>query len=1010
MQSLRVVRWGLQMAVCVTLLALPAFALAQTSTGTVRGYVRGPDGTPLPAVTVAARHPESGVQVQVTSQESGLYNLAALRPGTYEVTARRIGFAPQTREVRVGIGQVVGLDFALTEAAMTLEGMRVVGTVTETRTSEVATNVTTEQIDNLPQGNRNFLDFAAIAPGVQQRQAGVSAGGTSVSNTNLFVDGASYKSDVLPGGVAGQDPSLARNVAGIGRVIGNPFPQNAVQEFRVITQNYKAEYQKASGALITAATKTGTNQLRGDLFLNGTNEDLISRNWFFRENAQTVPNYRRSQFGGSLGGPIARDRTHFFLSYEGNMQRTDQVVDFDVPTGAPPLPSQYLTGEGQFNMPMRAHLFFGKVTHQLSDRQSLMLTANVRNERDLRDFGGGTAFENANRIRNNVMNTQLRHTLAASSFTNEAQIQYQRFQWEQEPVAPGDVRQVFDGWGVTRGGNLSFQDFVQDRVAIRNDFTYPRGSHVFRIGANVDFLRYDVNKQLDHNPTFIYRANAPGLAQVPVEAFMQVGDPNLVTTNRQIGIYAQDDWAVTTRLTLNLGVRWDYEHDWLNNDFVTPTGLAATIRDFTNEFPWFDAERYITDGNDRPRFLGAIQPRLGFSYDMQGDGRTILFGGGGMFYDRINYNILLDEKYKIQRPRYTFRFAQPGEPVNPGEIVFDESMLSREALMGLIASGQAGSPEAFLIDNETKPPYSVHMSIGARRAIGDYTLSATGTMVNGYNYMKWVWGHRNPANMDLMWGNRGLAAILLSTSEGRSWYRGLLLQLSKPMVGNARWGGDLSYTLAETEVNAYHDVEDPFALDQIPSSWIPEDQQNFQRWAFQRMPGRFDERHRVVLNLMARLPWNFRGSTITTLGSGVPYTLSTGCQGPWDWGDPDGFCAQQGFEPVPVFVPGFLANPNGEGPRSARPKGERFGPLGKWAYRNVDVRLQRDFPFGQQNVGLTVDVINVFNYTNFNYDNFEYNLRWDTNQGAGPFNPRHPRGQYSTFDSRRTQVGLRYSF
>ncbi len=1009
MRSSNVGRW----VCCVTgavLLALPALAAAQTSTGTVRGYVRGEGGVPVASVTVTAREPTSGVQWETTSRENGLYNLSALRPGTYEISARRIGFTPQSHTVRVGVGQTVTLDFALTEAAVQLEGIRVVATPTETRTSEVAANITTEQIENLPQGNRNFLDFAALAPGVQQRGAGVSSGGVSVSNSNLFVDGASYKSDVLPGGVAGQDPSLARDVAGIGRILGNPFPQNAVQEFRVITQNYKAEYQKASGALITAATKSGTNEFRGDLFFTGMNDGLIARNWYLRENVGDVPDYRRAQFGASLGGPIARDRTHFFLSYEGNQQRTQQIVDFQPPDDAPPLPSGALVGEGQFPMPLSAHLFFGKITHQLDGRQNLQFSANLRREHDTRDFGGGTAYENANRIENDVSNFQLRHTLSGGSYTNEAQVQYQRFQWQQEPIAPGDVRQEFIGWNVIRGGNLSFQDFVQDRVSFRNDFTYPRGSHVFKFGGNVDFLRYDVNKQLNQTPTFIYNISAPGQAEVPIEAFMEIGDPNLVTTNRQVGLYLQDDWSVTPRLTLNLGVRWDYEQDWLNNDFVTPPALVATIEDFTSEFPYFDPSRYTTDGTRRSRFLGAIQPRIGFSYDLAGDARTVVFGGGGLFYDRINYNVLLDEKYKIQRPRYTFRFAQPGEPVGEGQIEWNDAYLSREGLLGLINQGQAGFPDAFLIDNETKPPHTVHMSLGARQAVGAFTLSATATVVNGYNYMKWVWGHRNPETFDLMWGNRGLAAILLSTSEGRSWYRGLLMQISKPMAADDRWGGNLSYTLSKTEVNAYHDVEDAFALDYIPAGWIPENLSQFQRWAFDRIPGRFDERHRVVLNLMGRLPWDFRASTITTLGSGLPYTLSTGCQGPWDWDDPNGFCAQQGFTPVPVFVPGFLANPDGLGPRSERPEGQWFGPFGKWAYRNVDFRLQRDFRFGAQSIGLTVDVLNVFNFNNFNYENFEYNLRWDTGQGEGPIQPRHRRGSDATLDSRRTQVGLRYTF
>jgi carboxypeptidase family protein len=985
-------------------LALTPLA-GQTSTASLRGHVFNTQQVPLSDAQIQLTNEASGIQRGTLTNAAGFYNVGALQPGTYRVRVTRIGLTPQAQSARLQIGETVTLDFHLAEATIQLETVvsTAASTATNVRTSEVGANVTTEQIENLPQGNRNFLDFAALAPGVQQRGAGISAGGASTSNTNLFIDGASYKSDVLPGGVAGQDPSLERNT-GVGRIVGNPFPQSAVQEFRVLTQNYKAEYQKASGAVITAATKSGTNRTSGELFYYGMTDNFIARNAFQDRTGTDVPNYARNQFGGSLGGPIIKDKAHYFLSYEGNFQQTDETVAFTQPAGIV-IPAALVEGEGLYHKPLHSNLFFGKGTYQISDNQDLMFTANVRNERDERDFGGNQAASRRNIIANDVNTYMLRHTLSAQPYTNEAQVSWQRFSWKQDPenFSVPTQKYFYPGGEITRGGNSSKQDFVQDRLSLRNDITRVAGAHVFKGGGNIDFLRYDVNKLLDENPTFFYDYNRVSGFNQPYEAGLQIGDPGLKTDNRQLGFYIQDDWTPTQRLTFNLGVRWDYETNWLNNDYVTPPQYVNAVRDFLAEHPYFNLNDYVTSGDDRPNFYGAFQPRLGFSYDITGDNGTVVFGGGGLFYDRINYNVLLDEKYKVQRPRYTFRFAQPGSPPATGEIAWNDSYLSRDALINLVNSGQAGFPEVFLIKNDQKPPYTIQGSLGLRRGLGQYQASVTGTMVNGYNYFKWIWGNRDPNTNALFFGTHGMGSILISNDDIRSWYKGLLFQLSKRFIGDARWGGDISYTLSKTESNEFQDVDDAFALDFVPGDPV---------LGFKRRPSRFDERHRIAMNLLTRIPFDIRMSTITTLGSGFPYTETTGCTNPnppRTIGNPpkDNPChpdVTPGVYVPPTFIPDFLASPGGLGYRTARPESKWFGPFGKWAYRNVDLRFQKDIPFGAQNIGVSLDVINVFNFVNYNFSyNFVYNVQ-------NPQNPRHPTGPFDTYDSRRIQLGAKYSF
>src|SRR5213592_514349 len=301
----------------VLAVSLARNASAQTSTGSIRGYVTDSSGAPIAGARVVAVNAQTSSQREATTQSNGFYAMLGLVPAEYDVTARQIGMAPQKVHVRVLIGELYPLDFKLAASAIQVEAVTVVAAAgVETRTSEVATNVTQQQINNLPSSSRNFLDLAALAPGTQvslDRLDGTSktfsSGAQGAEGINVFIDGASLKNDVLPGGVAGQQDSR-----------GNPFPRNAVQEFRIITQNFKAEYQKASSAIITATTRAGGNVWTGNAFYSYQNRDLVALDSFARATNTPKPDYSRNLLGLSGGGPIIKNRLRFFGSYEGNYQ------------------------------------------------------------------------------------------------------------------------------------------------------------------------------------------------------------------------------------------------------------------------------------------------------------------------------------------------------------------------------------------------------------------------------------------------------------------------------------------------------------------------------------------------------------------------------------------------------------------------------------------------------------------------------------------------------------------
>src|SRR5690349_1992017 len=324
-----VVRWFGQTLAVLGLVVLAAGSLsAQTSTGTVQGTVTS-GGAPVADAQILARNVESGIQRGTVSHDQGFYVLPGLIPGTYDVTVRRIGSSPITRRVLVQIGAIKVEDFPLVAQAAELGQVVITAaSATETRTSEVATNVTPAQIQKLPTPSRNFLDLAQLSPGVsvtEDRVNGnsrtVSAGGQAPSSVNLFIDGTSFKNDLTQGGIAGQDASR-----------GNPFPRNAVDQYRVIGQNFKAEYQKATSAVITATTKSGGNEWHGNALFGFQNKGMVAKDSFQRATANFVkPDYKRTLAALSFGGPIVKDKIHIFGSYEGNYQNRNASVSIPTP-------------------------------------------------------------------------------------------------------------------------------------------------------------------------------------------------------------------------------------------------------------------------------------------------------------------------------------------------------------------------------------------------------------------------------------------------------------------------------------------------------------------------------------------------------------------------------------------------------------------------------------------------------------------------------------------------------
>ncbi len=991
----------------VAVLAVAGSAGAQTTTGTVRGYVKDQNGAPIAGADIQAQNTATGVQRATQSRGDGSYILAGLVPATYDLAVRHIGSSPQRRTVTVQIGSTLLIDFDLQAGAVELAAVTVTGaSAVELRTSEVAVNITPQQMQQLPTASRNFLDLASLAPGVVATEDRVDAntrtfrsGGLGANSSNVFVDGSSLKNDLTTGGVTGQDNSR-----------GNPFPRSAIQEFRVISQNFKAEYQKASGAIITATTRSGTNLWTGSALFGYQNKGLLALDTFSLKDKHRadsiaratstpstfrVPDYSRVLTALSGGGPLIRDRLFVFGSYEGNSQDRASRVAIQTPTGYAALDTANLTQyNGNFQSPFRENLLFGKLTYAANPHSSAEVSFNTRHETDIKGFGGGGAYSQANNYRQDVTIGQLRYNRFWGNWLNETKVDYSRFRRDPSPNTPGTPQRMYHSSlpDIRIGSDLSIQDFIQRRVGVRNDLTYNGlQQHTFKTGVSIDFVTYDIRKLNNENPLFEYADfvdpgcwcrtdSVPNRLRYayrnPYQLQYATGAGLVSVPNKQVGAYLQDDWSPSSRLTLNLGVRWDFETNMINSKYVTPQNVVDTLRRYNDSMPNpLDLSRYISTGNSRSPFYGAIQPRLGFSYALDKQNITTVFGGWGIYYDRSLFDFSVDEIQKLARPTYLVKFADPDSTPAAGQVAWNDSYLTADTSVISGLSRSTGQPEAFLLDNEMKVPRSTNWSLGVRRVMGPMVASLTYQGQRGTNLFTYNWQNfgldtagRCCTNFNI--GLHGFRNFIYSTNDGKTWYDALSFQLDRPYQRNANglaWGGGVVYTYARRSiagVDNLNDITGSFPGGFPIARGIGKHSDN----------GGNDERHRVVVNWITDLPYLFgiQFSGLLTLSSGA--TLDVGC--------PSRFCG-----PATYINGGF------------QPQEYHFLFLGGWAYRRVDFRLSKDLPqMGGTQLGLTLDMFNVFNYQNFGC--------YDVGFGSSNFG----KAGCVVSDPRHVQIGAEYRF
>jgi len=906
-------------SLAAALLAAP-HAGAQLSSATIQGQVTAANAAPSAGAAVSATNQLNGYVYRTVTRADGSYVLSGVAPGTYQI---RVG-EQKAELVTVSVGQTSQVNLALQGG---VQQVVITGSATrrDVAGSEVGTSVSREQIEKLPQVTRNFLSFADLAPGVRfnvdnSGNVKVQSGAQNQDNVNVFIDGVSQKNNILRGGVSGLDSSR-----------GNPFPQSAVAEYKVISQNYKAEYDQVSSAAITAVTKSGGNELHGDVFWDHTGTNLTALDPFQKTAERqgiSRPASSQDQYGVTLGGPIKQDVAHFFFAYEGKKidsprqvlaQRTDLLPNAGVVPGL-------LAQQGSSVSSFKENLFLLKVDAQIDRDQRVEATARIRRETDLiPEDAKLSVAENVLNRSNDEDRFDFKHEWSNDRWLNEARLGYEKYSWNPHSnankpyiryqVSPSNTdNNVVDV--IIVGGSPNNQFREQSGTLLQDDLTYNgMAGHTMKGGVKVKHISYDLSGTARAVDQIYERIDTvTGLASV-IRTDKAIPSSGVDFANNQYGIYFQDDWQASDKLLLNLGLRYDYEDNMLNNSYVTPADRVAIFdkQDPRDGAPagqtyaqslakgGVNIRDYISTGSNRKPFKGAWAPRLGLSYDIKGDRASVLFAGWGRAYDRTIANHALDESQKN---------AQPG-----GEI--------------------------WMIKSDHKMAYTDQFSFGLRQALGMWNGEAGYTNSHSHNQFNWFGGNRDPQGgwgtqspIDPLWGSvPGFSTLILGDFITEAKTDSAYLKMDKPYTKASTWSLGATYTYSRGETTNKEWTNDIF------------------NWTYGRStagwhPSTDVERHRLVVAGVSDgvLPFGLMLSGKLTLGSGLPYRI-TDCSTGFD------HCV------------------------SAKGNGS--------AFHQVDVGVSKEVGFRYGKVSLRADVLNLFNSVNYGgYDGW----------GGGPGNPQNRLG------------------
>ncbi len=761
---------------CLLLAAIAAFPQSQATTGNIEGRVTDPNGAAVPTVTITATNQETGLTKSTNADESGDFRIIFLPPGKYRVTTSGAqGFAgADFGNVTVTVGGKTPLDIQLkVGGTTTMVDVAAEGQIVETTRTSVSSTINERAIQNLPVNGRNFLDFATLTPGVTRdptRAGDLAVGGQKGTFNSLQVDGADNNNTFF-----GQS---------FGRTGTRPpyqFSEESVQEFQVNQNGFSAEFGRAGGAVINVVTKSGTNQWHGSAFEYFRDESLNSNTPILTARGARRPKSQINQFGGTIGGPIKKDRAFIFAAYDGQRSNIPNVLDppnFGAQTAA--IQALLAPKLGTYNVGRKQDVFMAKTDIRLNNANLLVLRFNHQNFTGNNNENSGplSVQEHSG---NSVAKTTTFSGSVTSTLTNRLVNEF-RFQFgrDREPgqansdAPEARILTVGNSFLQLGRNNFSPRETTIKRWQFIDNLSYTRGAHNLKFGTDLNF---------DHIFNF-FPGLFTGSYTFPSYASFASNTPSAFTQNfggagtsggttnpnlNDYGFFGQDDWRVNPKLTLNLGLRYDYQKLAAPTVFNPSAALAAAGLSTT------------TPVRDRNNFA----PRFGFSYAL--DGKTVFRGGYGIFYSRTT-GIMLGTSHSQNGIQVT--------GVNLNCTAVPNPCLTYPAIFTTPPAAGAQTPNLYLFDRNYAQPHIHQARVGfERELVPNMSLSVTYLMFRGAQLSRTrdinlappvattvtdpggapllVWRH--PATRPIA----GFTRISLFESTADSFYNGLAVELKR---------------------------------------------------------------------------------------------------------------------------------------------------------------------------------------------------------------------------------------
>jgi hypothetical protein len=850
--------------VCVllSLLSHPARAQETLNSASVSGRVTDPQGAVVPGALVVARNTRTNVQAEMVTDRDGRFRFPYLKVGPYEVTVHLQGFSAPTRTLTLTIGSAFDLSVSLSigklDADITVTGD---ATILEAARSQIAGTVPQAEIQVLPMNGRQFLDLALLVPGVSPTNtasAQLFAETSAVPGQGLSVSSQrNLSNSFIVDGLSANDDAAALS--------GIPYGVDAIDQFQVVTSGGQAELGRALGGYVNVVTKSGTNTTQGDAYgyfrdaaLNAPNPLITAP---LPDGSRTLP-MRQKQYGGSLGGPVARNQTFYFVNAEQRLLDQSGLVTIsqanvdaiNAGLAATRYPGSLIT-TGIYPNPVHSANILGKIDHRggAADQLSLRYSEYDVTSSNSRGAGGISAPTASASLDNADRTIAFGNTWSLSSTTvNETRAQ---FSYASLDAPPTDVAgPAVSISGIAAFGTLSGSPTgrLNRMYEVVDNLSRQAGAHALRAG--VDFLYNDDTITFPRSNRGSYSFSSLANFQSGVynnAGFTQTFGTAVVSqTNPNVGIYAQDEWKAAPSLTINAGLRYDLQ-------------FLQTISTDTNN----------------------ASPRLGFAWTPTPTRRTVVRGSGGLFYDRLPLRALANALLSASNTTDIANLRQTNISLSPGQ--------AGAPVFPNILGGPV--PLVTLVNLTTMNPgmqnaYSRQASAEVEQQVGEH-----GTISIGYQYARGVnliaSVNQNVPSCVAAGTNNGCRPISAYANNSQyspsaaSAYHGFHVSIvERP----GKWGSyRVTYTLSKAMDNVgeffFSQPIDPFDLNK---DWGRSDD---------------DQRHRLVLTGAVNL-YGFQMSGLLQYYSSLPLNITSGVT------------TIQGAAGRPVVNGAFIGRNSGQGP------------------------------------------------------------------------------------------------